>query len=88
MNRMKKRKLTDYIIVIPRPGLGFDDILSLNAEYAKIKTHLSRLREIYLSNPKAFPDMPRKLLDAERRRRQLEELLTGNFDLFVVVPEK
>ena len=88
MNRMKKRKLTDYIIVIPRPGLGFDDILSLNAEYAKIKTHLSRLREIYLSKPEAFPYMPRKILDAEHRRRQLEELLTGNFDLFVVLPEE
>ena len=88
MNRMKKRKFTMYLIVNSKSELALDGLLSLNAEYAKIENHLSRLREIYLSKPEEFPHLRKKLLNAEHRRRQLEEILTGYFDLIVVLPEE
>jgi len=88
MNRMKKQEFTLYIIVNSKSQRAWNGLLCLNVEYEEALTHLLRLRELYQKNPKAFPDMRTKLLDAERRTRQLEELLTGYFDLIVVLPEE
>ena len=88
MNRMKKRKFTMYLIVNSKSQRAWNGLLCLNVEYEEVLSHLLRLRELYFSNPKAFPDMRTKLLNAERRRRQLEEILTGYFDLIVVLPEE
>jgi len=88
MNKGKRKRCAKYIIVDPTTVHIGVDYLCVNDQLAVIENHISRLREIYLSKPEEFPYMPRKLLDAERRRRQLEELLTGYFDLIVVLPEE
>jgi len=85
MNRMKKRKLTKYVIVNKKLMLQGVGYFCLNQKLTRVENHLARLREIYLSKPEEFPYMPGKILDAEHRRRQLEELLTGYFNLIVVV---